>query len=168
MENCRQVFMEILAVVIPWDRGWGTDQVDPMRPLRIGIHCAKGRRRAYAKNLLAAEALRSLGFLVFTEAPCTDPCGCGSPSGRCSILTDGVGAPACRDELIYQNAQDAKLARDIAIRTSDINLAIILRYGWWGDGLDARIRRRVPHPCEEAGGKGWHASGLTRHVDDGR
>ena len=58
--GCRTAFSEILGAVLPWDERWGTD-VDPMEPLRIGVRCSKGRHRAFAKTLLAAEALRELG-----------------------------------------------------------------------------------------------------------
>ena len=148
--------MEILSIVLPWDARWGTNEhpvVDVLQPLRIGVHCAKGRHRALAKTLRAATGLRSLGFQVFTEAPCTVPCGCGSPNGWCTILGKGRSQDDAL-ELVFTLAQDATLARDVACRTSAMNLAIIRRSGWWGEGRGARIRRRVPHPCEEADGKG--------------
>ena len=141
--------MEILSIVLPWDARWGTNEhpvVDVLQPLRIGVHCAKGRHRALAKTLLAATGLRSLGFQVFTEAPCTVPCGCGTPNAWCTI----IGSPlpgSQRQELFFQLAEDAHTARIVACRTSAMNLAIIRRSGWWGEGRGAMIRRRVPHPC---------------------
>ena len=148
--------MEILSIVKPWDECWGTNVhplVDVLQPLRIGVHCSKGRRRAFAKVLLAAVALRSLGYVVYTEAPCTVPCGCGAPNAWCTI----IGSPlpgSQRQELFFQLAEDAETARIVACRTSAMTLAIIRRSGRWGEGRGARIRRRVPHPCEEAEGTG--------------
>ena len=147
--------MEILSIVKPWDERWGTNtqpMVDVLEPLRIGVHCSKGRRRAFAKALLAAVGLRALGYEVYTEAPCTVPCGCGTPNAWCTI----IGSPlpgSQRQELFFQLAEDAHTARNVAIRFSAINLAIIRRSGWWGEGRSARVRRRAPHPCDEADGK---------------
>ena len=141
--------MEILSIVKPWDERWGANDhpvVDILQPLRIGVHCAKGRHRAFAKTMLAATALRSLGYVVYTEAPCTVPCGCGSPSGWCTILGNSRATEQAQ-ELFFQLAEDAKVARDVACRTSAMNLAILRRSGRWGEGWGAMIRRRVPHPC---------------------
>ena len=117
--NCNQVFNEILRVVLPWDENRGTSSIPTgnQHPLRIGVYCAKGRHRAFAKTLLAAAGLRALGYQVFTESPCTDPCGRGSPEGYCWKLGHRLTKPA-RDELFYQLSLDARLAREIAIRTS--------------------------------------------------
>ena len=148
--------MEILSIVKPWDERWGTNarpQVDVLQPLRIGVHCSKGRHRAFAKVLLAAEGLRALGYRVYTVAPCTEACGCGSPGAWCTIAGRYI-ANTMRQERYFQLAQDAKLARDVACRSSAMTLAIIRRSGGWGEGRGAMIRRRAMRPCEEADGKG--------------
>ena len=82
------VFQEILGAVLPWDEWWATTRSS--QPLKIAVRCKKGRHRAFASTLLAAEALRALGFVVFTEAPDTNPCGCGSPNGWCTILARSI------------------------------------------------------------------------------
>ena len=140
--------MEILSVVRPWDECWGTNAqpyVDPLHPLRIGVHCAKDRHRAYAKVLLAAEALRALGYVVSTEAPCTDPCGCGAPNAWCTI----IGSPlpgSQRQELFFQLAEDAETARIVARRTSAMTLAIIRRSGRWGEGAGCEDKKESTAP----------------------
>ena len=125
--------MEILRVVLPWDAGWGTNpQINILQPFRIGVYCVKGRHRSFAKTLLAAAALEHMGFKVYTEAPCTDPCGCGTAAGLCLELTGRLRGPE-RKAVVYQHAMQARLAKQIAIGTSAITLAIILRSRWWCD-----------------------------------
>ena len=124
--------MELLRVIVPWDAEWGTNpQINTSQPLRIGMCCVKGRHRSFAKMLLAATALEHMGFKVFTEAPCIDPCGCGI-AGRCGALT-GKLPGGQRKALMYSHAMKANLAKQIAIGTSAITLAIILRSRWWCD-----------------------------------
>ena len=116
------VFQEILGAVLPWDECWSTNP-DPT-PLHIAVHCRQGRHRAYASALLAAEALRALGYVVFTEAPDTEPCGCGRPNGWCDIMASTV-VPAKRQRLLCSLADDAKVALQNAMRTVAIKLSIV-------------------------------------------
>ena len=118
--NCNQIFMELLRAVKPWDAGWTTTS----RPLRLGIFCVKGKHRSFSKMLLAAAALEHMWFTVSTEAPCTDPCGCGG-DGFCWHLS-GKYPASQRKAVAYSHAMEANLAKRIAISTSAITLAIIL------------------------------------------
>ena len=117
------MFAEVLGATSEWSRRWGT--TDDTTPLWVGIHCAKGRHRAFASTLLAAEALRAMGYIVYTEAPDTMTCGCSSPSGWCNILAGQVFPAAGRPEVFAGFAVDAKLAREMTIRTLAIQLPII-------------------------------------------
>ena len=143
------MFAEILGAVIPWDREWST--TDDPTPLWVGIHCAKGRHRAFASTLLAAEALRAMGYSVYTEAPDTRECGC---PGWCTTLADQIHPTGRRPVLRTQFDKDAKLARDMAIGTLAIQLSIIRRCRWCGEGRGGRRRGRAPPPSEEVGGRG--------------
>ena len=119
----KTVFAEVLGAVDTWTRERST--TDDSTPLWVGIHCAKGRHRAFASTLLAAEALRAMGYIVYTESPDTLACGRGTPSGWCTILADQIYSTAHRPEIFAGFAEDAKLARDLAIRTLAIQLSII-------------------------------------------
>ena len=141
--------MEVEGAIEKRDRQWDTTGED--RTLQVGIHCEKGRHRAYSSVLLTATALRRMGYSVFTEAPDTLSCGCPD---WCHLLADRVQPPARRQLLFAQFDKDAELARDLVTGTLAIQLSIIRRYRWCGEGRGGRRRGRAPPPSEEVGGRG--------------
>ena len=66
-----------------------------------------------------------MGYIVFTEAPDTMACGCGSASGWCPTLADTIRDFSIRGHVFCQLAEDARVALEMARRTFAIKLSII-------------------------------------------
>ena len=136
--NCNWIFIEMLRVVMDWDKAWDTRPDIQSRPLRIGLFCSAGRHRSFAKMLLAAAAFGHMGFEVYTEAPCTDLCGCCSPNAFCNEVLTRVPSENHR-AAIYSHQLKANQAKTMAICTSAITLAIILQSRWWCDDTKGSV-----------------------------
>ena len=71
------VVHEVKQWILAWEAGIAVnDNGIPLKNLHIGFLCKRGRHRSFGDMLLIANALRLLGYIVYTEAPDTTACGC--------------------------------------------------------------------------------------------